>query len=160
MLKYMHSKKGFTLIELMIVVAIIGILAAIAIPQYIKYIKRSRTTTGVDHAKVICEGLVDWYSDPNQGAGTVAIPTAATLGNDKVAFLVHHPSESDLMTNGDTYHLPYGPLITLVSGEPQVIGTQKIGGQTYGVTVQAGGAFGANSLTGCRGMVTAVDPLY
>jgi type IV pilus assembly protein PilA len=43
----MRQSKGFTLVELMIVVAIIGILAAVAVPYYQKYIQKSRLTSMV-----------------------------------------------------------------------------------------------------------------
>ena len=58
----MNAQKGFTLIELMIVVAIIGILAAIAIPAYQNYTKRSHVSEGLSLAGGAKTAVTEFYS--------------------------------------------------------------------------------------------------
>ena len=63
-------KKGFTLIELMIVIAIIGILAAVAIPMYSDYTKKSRTSEVQQNLSEIAKMQLIWKEDPNGGSVT------------------------------------------------------------------------------------------
>ncbi len=58
-----HLQKGFTLIELMIVVAIIGILAAVAIPAYQDYIARAQVTEVVSLLSGGKQSLAEYYAD-------------------------------------------------------------------------------------------------
>ena len=56
-------QKGFTLIELMIVVAIIGILAAIAIPAYQDYVIRSQVSEGLTLASSVKTSVAEYFAD-------------------------------------------------------------------------------------------------
>jgi len=70
------AQKGFTLIELMIVVAIIGILAAIAIPAYSNYTKKSSDTACLAEVKGVANKAFLQINDPN-GATVPTMPTGS-----------------------------------------------------------------------------------
>ena len=93
-------QQGFTLIELMIVVAIIGILAAIAIPAYQDYTIRSQVTEGLNLASAVKAGVSEFYANAGSWPSTIS-----DLGNSV------DPSgkyASDLAISTGTINITYG----------------------------------------------------
>jgi type IV pilus assembly protein PilA len=79
----MKQQQGFTLIELMIVVAIIGILAAVALPAYQDYTQRSADNACLAEAKALANVQLAFFLDPN--APDDQAPTAPADGTGACA---------------------------------------------------------------------------
>jgi len=120
-------QKGFTLIELMIVVAIIGILAAIAIPAYQDYTVRSKVTEGLNLAASAKVAVAEGFQS-NDMNGVNAAATAWNAPN-----FVPSKYVQDININGATGVIT----ITYSANTPQIAGATV----TLQPEVQQGGAY-------------------
>src|SRR6476661_10123646 len=80
MVKSLRNTKGFTLIELMIVVAIIGILAAIAIPNFLQYQMKSRQSEAKTNLMAIKTSEVSWQGERGCYLAVRQAPAVAPAG--------------------------------------------------------------------------------
>jgi type IV pilus assembly protein PilA len=95
------SNKGFTLIELMIVVAIIGILAAIAIPNFLRFQLKSKSSEGKVNIAAIRTAEESYLAEFGVYVGTtVPAPLYADVGSAKIPFVEPVNAGADFNTLG------------------------------------------------------------
>jgi prepilin-type N-terminal cleavage/methylation domain-containing protein len=70
-----RDKQGFSLIELMIVVAIVGVLAALAIPAFTTYVKRSKSSEAISNLNQLFKSAASYYASDMSGKGMRASVT-------------------------------------------------------------------------------------
>ena len=96
--KLNKNRGGFTLVEIMIVVAIIALLAAIAVPNFLRARKRSQATRILEDLRIIDSSL-DQYAIENNKAGGAAVNWADVQTYLKNGSVIYNSGGTDLLGN-------------------------------------------------------------
>lgn len=80
------NNKGFSLVELIIVIAIMAVLIGVLAPQYLKYVEKSRQSADLDNYQAMITAVQVYYSDPAHSAanGTITVANGAVTSTQNI----------------------------------------------------------------------------
>ena len=102
MLKFLQSKKGFTLVELIVVIVVLAVLAAVAVPQYMGYARRARISADIAAASALMTAAQVWIADNETNIDL------ATLSDTEVAKKI----QDGLISDGKYQAMPTAKALT------------------------------------------------
>ena len=111
-----NNRKGFTLIEVMIVIAIIGILAAIAIPNYLAYRTKGQDSVAITSAKNFWNVAMAYFADEET--------TGTQINRAQLQAMGHLATESDV--SGNPTITDKNGIITLANPTFTFIGSGRV----------------------------------
>ena len=130
------KKNGFTLIEILVVVAIVGILTAIALPNYLEHVKAGHRSEAKADLTELAQFMERYYTENNKysGATTSSLPFTQSPRSGTAYYSVTLTTAAD---SPDTFTLTLTPTGTMDGDRCSTLALDQSGAFTKGASTQA-----------------------